>query len=448
MRTTISHLWFNCAVSFTILLSSLAPVSVSAQSYATLRRFLSGNGVGIESGLTFSEGTLYGVGETIYKMSTNGSDFSVVHSFSGGSEGEVPVGRVVVSGGTIYGVTTRGGTNLSNFRGGDGILYRIDTSGSNFSVLRRLNGRVRDGYQPRFGMVLAEGMLYGTTSGGGASDSGTIFRISTNGNGYQNIHSFKPATEGSQPQTELTIIGNRLFGTTSFGGYGQPNGGMLFKLGLDGSGFSVLYTFTNLFSVFNEAVNGLTLVGNSLYGVGYDYHLSKSSVYKINTDGSGFQIISQLPSEFTFSGVLTWTGSQLLAAWYGSDSSGGIVQVPTNGTGYRVVKAFISNTSNRVVDWLWAGSMVYGNAFNTENNTGTLFSLDVSPRLASFVVGTELTVTWPRYAQDFQLEQSSGLISSLWNRVSAVPLDNGTNLLITLPVPSSSGGIFHRLHQP
>jgi len=433
-------------LTFTILSGA---ITAPAQSFSTLKTFSgSGSSVGIEGGLTLSDGMLYGVGGTIYKVSTNGSGFAVIHQFTVGSEGLFPVGRVAVSGNTIYGVTTQGGTNLNNFRGGDGIIYRMDTNGSNFSVLRRLDGTTGDGYQPTFGMVLSGSTLYGTTSGGGTFDSGTVFKINTNGTGYQNIHSFAAATEGSQPQSELTLIGNTLFGTTPFGSYAAPNGGMLFKLGLDGSGFAVLYTFTNLFSVFSETVNALTPVSNTLYGVGYDYNASKSSVYKINTNGSGFQIVSQLPSDSTFSGVLTWTGTELSGAWYKSDSSGGILQIKTNGTGYRMLKDFGTNSSSRVVDLLWTGSTIYGNAFNTANNDGAVFSLDVRPKLTSVATGSNVKISWPRYAQDYQLEQSPTLITSSWTNVITAPFDDGTNLMVTLPAPAASATMFHRLHRP
>jgi len=434
--------------TFVLAILSIA-ITASAQNFKTLKTFSGpGSSVGIEGGLTLSDGMLYGVGGTIYKVSTNGSGFAVIHQFTVASEGLFPVGRVVVSGNTIYGVTTQGGTNLNNFRGGDGVIYRMDTNGSNFSVLRWLDGTAGDGYQPRFGMVLVGSTLYGTTSGGGVYDNGAVFKINTNGTGYQNIHSFEPATEGSQPMSELTLIGNTLFGTTPFGGFAELNGGMLFKLGLDGSGFSVLYTFTNLFSVFSEAVNALTPVGNALYGVGYDYNASKSSIYKINTNGSGFQIISQLPSGSNFSGVLTWTGAELLGAWFGPDSTGGIFQVKTNGTGYRALKDFGTNSSSRVVDLCWVGPTVYGNAFNSINNDGAVFSLDVRPRLASVVAGSNVKISWPRYAQDYQLEQSSTLTTSSWTNMIAAPLDDGTNLTVTLPAPAAPATMFHRLHRP
>jgi uncharacterized repeat protein (TIGR03803 family) len=41
----------------------------------------------------------------------------------------------------------------------------------------------------------ADGMLYGTTSGGGANGQGMVFRIGTDGMNYQELHSFNAATD-------------------------------------------------------------------------------------------------------------------------------------------------------------------------------------------------------------------------------------------------------------
>jgi uncharacterized repeat protein (TIGR03803 family) len=453
MKTNyVSALMANVVLAVAILLTpSVAP----AQTFTLLKNFsvLTNGGIGIESGLTLSDGMLYGVGGTLYKLNTNGSNFAVVHQFTGGSEGSFPAGRVVVSGNTIYGVTQRGGNNLNSVHGGDGIIYRVDTDGSNFSVLRRLDSTAGDGHNPFFGMVISGSTLYGTAGQGGNFGDGVVFKINTNGTGYQNIHSFQAATEGSQPQAELTLIGNTLFGTTYAGNFSVLNGGTLFKLGLDGTGFAVLYTFTNLFSVQHANMNCLTPVGNSFYGVGYDYATSRSSVYKINTDGSGFQIVSQLPSGSRFCGVLTWTGSELLGAWSDDLESGVIFQIKTNGTGYHVLETFGSaDGSGTAIDLVLAGTVVYGAARPTElviqtNSTGTVFSFDGRPRLAIAAAGADLKLSWPSYAQDYQLEQSPTLTPAGWTNATAVPADDGTNWVISLPAPAAPATMFHRLRR-
>ncbi len=441
---------------FPVLLAGFAlmPVcSATAQTFTTLKSFSSSNVFGggpyIDTGLTLSDGMLYGTGGTLYKIRTNGSDFSVIHTFTG-DFWVYGRGRVAVSGDTIYGTTLYGGSTNGAPPGdtlGHGIIYRVNTDGTGFTVLREFNKAGGDGYRPAFGLILSGNTLYGTTTGGGTFDRGVVFKIGTNGTGYHNIHSFNAQTEGSQPQAELTLIGNTLFGTTAFGSFAQPNGGMLFKIGLDGNGFAVLYTFTNV-SVQSEFINGLTPVGDTLYGVGYDFNSDKSSLYKINTNGTGFQIIRQLPTGSSFGGVLTWTGSALIGSWRNSESFGGIFQVNTNGTGYHVIDTFAGNSAY-AGDLVFSGTTLYGGRFDFDfgQEPSALFSLDVRPRLAIAAAVGGVKISWPSYAQDYQLEQSPTLASIGWTNVTTVPVDDGTNWMITLPAPAVANPMFHRLRR-
>ena len=90
----------------------------------------------------------------------------------------------------------------------------------------------------------------GTTSyGGGAAGSGTVFRIDTDGMHFTNLHNFSayvadPSlgpyadtnSDGANPQAPLLLSGNVLYGTTSIAG---PNGtGTVFRINTDGTGFS------------------------------------------------------------------------------------------------------------------------------------------------------------------------------------------------------------------
>lgn len=449
------------------LLAAIATLAVtlagtttsSAQTFTTLKSFTNylDGGAYIDTGLTLSDGMLYGTGGTIYKVGPDGSDFSVIHQFTG-EFFEYGRGRVAVSGDTIYGATLYGGSTNGAPPGdtlGHGIIYRVNTDGTGFTVLREFNKAGGDGYRPAFGLILSGSTLYGTTTQGGAFDNGVVFKINTNGTGYQNIHSFSYATDGMQPQCELTLIGNTLFGTTSFSSIPQGTfGGALYKIGVDGTGFAVLYNFSILnFSVQSEFMNGLTPVGDTLYGVGRDYNTEKSSIYKINTNGTGFQIIHQLPTGSSFGGVLTWTGTVLLGSWHDSASSGGspsggIFQMNTNGTGYHVINTF-AGSSAYAGDLVFAGTTLYGGRFDFDfgQEPSALFSLDLRPKLASVAAGANVKISWPSYAHDYGLEQNSTVAATGWTNVTAVPVDDGTNWQVTLPVSAASPAAFHRLRR-
>ncbi len=105
-----------------------------------------------------------------------------------------------------------------------------------------------DGLEPEAGLVLDNaGSLYGTTFGGGASQVGTVFKLTPIGGGAWTesvLYSFTGGTDGGRPVASLTLdaVGD-LYGTTQVGGTGN---GVVFKLSPGGGSWTetVLYTFT------------------------------------------------------------------------------------------------------------------------------------------------------------------------------------------------------------
>ena len=113
---------------------------------------------------------------------------------------------------------------------GAGVVYKIDTSG-NETVLYSFTGGGDGGYP--LWVVLARdsaGNLYGTTAYGGASGDGVVFKIDTSGNETV-LHSFAGGADGANPFAGVVLGPNSsLYGTTPFGG--QTNGGAVFKIQL------------------------------------------------------------------------------------------------------------------------------------------------------------------------------------------------------------------------
>jgi len=113
-------------------------------------------------------------------------------------------------------------------------LFVLGTNGGGFTVLKNFSatdpdtGTNTDGSSPDGGLVLANGMLYGSTSAGGFFGGGTLYEISTNGTGFAVLHHFYPATDGNNSDADLLLTGAVLGGTTSQGGTG--GGGTVFDL--------------------------------------------------------------------------------------------------------------------------------------------------------------------------------------------------------------------------
>jgi uncharacterized repeat protein (TIGR03803 family) len=121
-------------------------------------------------GTTFNGGSgSPGLG-TVFKIDTAGNE-TVLLRFDG-KNGANPYGTLVIdTQGNLYGTTPRGGAHAA------GVVFKLDTSG-NETVLYNFTGKNGDGALPYAGILMdAHGNLYGTTSHGGASGFGTVFKL-------------------------------------------------------------------------------------------------------------------------------------------------------------------------------------------------------------------------------------------------------------------------------
>jgi len=169
-------------------------------------------------------------------QSGRAQSFTVIHNFTGGADGANPLnGLVMGAGAYMYGTTSAGGEY------NNGTVFRLSPTGILTTIYAFKGGA--DGSSPESFLIQdSQGLLYGTTTGGGAYGGGTVFRIANNGKTI--IHSFGSGSDGSAPLAGLTLdhAGN-LYGTTSAGG---ANGnGTVFMLSLRGIiwGETVLYSF-------------------------------------------------------------------------------------------------------------------------------------------------------------------------------------------------------------
>src|SRR5437660_533684 len=73
-------------------------------------------------------------------------------------------------------------------------VFKLLTTGGGFTNLRSFSGPPGDSGHPLGRLTQGtNGMLFGTSSNGGANLKGTVFRINTNGGSYTNLKSFTGA---------------------------------------------------------------------------------------------------------------------------------------------------------------------------------------------------------------------------------------------------------------
>jgi uncharacterized repeat protein (TIGR03803 family) len=166
-----------------------------------------------------SSGNLYGTASqgypsnqgTVFKLSLGGT-YTVLHAFAGGSDGNFPTASLIASSGNLYGTTLYGGGCSSC-----GVVFKLSPSGT-YTVLHSFTGG-SDGIAPYAGLIAdSSGNLYGTTTGGGASGKGTVFKLSPSGTETV-LHSFTGGSDGNIPFGGLIADSSgNLYGTTENGG--------------------------------------------------------------------------------------------------------------------------------------------------------------------------------------------------------------------------------------
>src|SRR5205823_6233134 len=134
----------------------------------------------------------------------------VLHSFHGTPDGAFPVANVIRDKtGNLYGTTMGGGS------GSQGTVFKLAPDGTE-TLLHEFTGGT-EGAEPWGGLIAdREANLYGTTRFGGDNYSGTVFRITPDG-GKTVLHSFSD-NDGTHPFAGLTK-GKKgsFYGTTNDG---------------------------------------------------------------------------------------------------------------------------------------------------------------------------------------------------------------------------------------
>lgn len=257
-----------------------------------------------------------------------------IYSLNGGSEGKTIYGRVVEGeAGTFYGITQQGGAN------GSGAIFKVTSAGV-YTRLYSFGTAADDGAFPGFGGLLKahDGNFYGTTQSGGTGGNGTLFKITPAGV-FTVLYPFgSQANDPAGTKSTLMQAGDGALYGTSFQG-GANNTGTIFKVVTNGTAagttVSVLHPFTSAAGGTNAdgALPQASLVQASdgfLYGTtGFGGSSGNGTIFKI--DGAGnFTALS--------SGVLNGNRGGLIQAsdgnFYGlgSTNSGVVCKIVTNGT--------------------------------------------------------------------------------------------------------------------
>jgi len=310
----------------------------------------------------------------------SGAQISLLREFAGGAgDGSKPDREPLLSGSTLYGVTRFGGSY--NY----GMIYKMQDDGSGFTVLHEFNWINGNGAAAVGPLVLSGSTLYGVTMYGGTSGylggDGTVFRIGTDGSGFTILYTFLGGADDGCYPNGLMQIGSTLYGTTQLGG--DADKGTIFKVETDGSRFALLHEFS---ASDGSSPNGLLLSGTTLYGTtGSGGSSDRGTVYKIESDGGGFAVLHHFAG-----GTDDGWGPQKLVALadgtlYGATTAGGnsnygtVFKLGTDGSGFALLHEFAGGANDGSQPYcppVLSGSYLWGMTYSGgDSDLGTVYQL-------------------------------------------------------------------------
>lgn len=256
-------------------LSAAATACAHAQSLAVVHNFTDGGDGGnpVDGLMIDSRGDQFGTASSggasglgvVFKLHGKNAE-AVLHSFTGGADGATPNANLIEDAfGALYGTTAGGGA------AGSGTVFRV--KGKREAVLYSFAGGT-DGAAPQAGLVMdAAGNLYGTTSQGGSNGNGTVFELTKRAAAQWTetvLYSFGTGTDGAVPVSGVMLdsAGN-LYGTTSAGGaYGY---GTVFQL-VPGTAWTenVLHSFQNASDGATPYAGLISDAAGNIYGAATD----------------------------------------------------------------------------------------------------------------------------------------------------------------------------------
>jgi len=247
-------------------------------------------------------------------------------------------------------------------------------------------GTNSDGVNPA-SLVISGNAIYGTAVYGGVYGYGTVFRMDIDGSHFTNLFNFNQGSTdphtgrwtnntGSEPNPGLVLISNTLYGTTFYGG--PVLAGSVFKINTDGSGFAIVHDFDDIDG--QGVQHGLVLNPNNnlLYGTTvlagtYGY----GNVFTINPNGGGISFIYQFTNMVSPYGGLAFTsdGAAYGFGRWGLSQKGLVYKL---GGGYSIFYTFTGTDGQ----WPEATPIISGNTifgvtpFGGTNGNGNVFRIN------------------------------------------------------------------------
>jgi uncharacterized repeat protein (TIGR03803 family) len=205
-------------------------IDIKSGLETTLYSFTGGTGGGFSIGrLIYDNNVLYGTTEiggpgkgTVFSFDLKTLTETVLYGFTGGEDGGAPQAGVTMIGDYLYGTTSTDGSS------GYGTVFRVNARTGKEKTLVEFTGS--NGADPLTELTADGNVLYGTTDFGGSTNDGTLFSVDLSTGVMTTLYTFQDGNDGEYPQSGLLIEDGVIYGTSAYGG---PDGeGAAFALTL------------------------------------------------------------------------------------------------------------------------------------------------------------------------------------------------------------------------
>jgi len=362
---------------------ALLPAAGRAQTLKVLYNFAGKHhGASPYAGVTYHAGNLFGTAPddgaaglgVAFKVDPAKGDESLLYSFAGGADGQTPYGGLIYANNTFYGTTTQGGAS------NNGTVFTLDPKTHAETVLYSFAGGT-DGAFPASTLTYHGGHLYGTTNGGGTSSLGTVFRIDVATGAETVLHSFAGGADGASPFAGLIYEAGTLYGTTTTGG--AADSGTLFAVDVTTATESVLYSFSGG-TDGEHPYAGLIDESGILYGTTvFGGATGNGAVFSFNPATSTETVLSSFKGgkdgAAPYAGLIYENDTLYGTTYYGGGTDNGTVFSIDSTTGAETLLALFKgspNPSNPYAGLTYQAGNLYGTTqYGGTSGLGVVFEL-------------------------------------------------------------------------
>ena len=321
--------------------------------------------------IEYSNGTLYGMtttggtgsSGTLFVFDMESNELTKKYDFDGSSNGKFPFGTLEEgSDGNLYGTTVYGGTNDV------GIMFQFNPNTDAFVKKIDFSSSYSGAYPYADLLMASDGFLYGLTRMGGVNDDGVLYKYDISSNSYYSLKHFDQKLTGQFPEgglVELIIEGvsEGLFGLATAGGTNVTNYGFgigtIFKFDIEGNYFQKKIDFGGSNDGYSPNGTLLHASNGMIYGVcSLGGAHGRGVLYEIDPSTNSYikkiDFEGTINGDYPVGGLIEGSNGKI----YGTTKKGG---VNSNGTLFEY--DYLTNTLSKIVD------------FDNENTAGPYGSL-------------------------------------------------------------------------